>query len=208
MVTYFDYFPSINYKDKKVVDITKKVNIVETAKRDITLLKPYTVLDGEKPEDIAFYYYGSIDFYWLILMTNDMLNYYEDWVMDDNTFQKYMIKKYAKDSGNKKGYDVIVWTMDETSMDNILYFVDKEGKVFSKDTVIIDNIPKHEWKYLKTKSGQKYLIETYLNKVMDVRPFRIYEYEYLNNEQKRNILLIDSQYVSRVLSEFVQKIGD
>ena len=80
--------------------------------------------------------------------------------------------------------------------------------MYSKDTIIIDNIPKYDWKYLKSKSGQKYLIDTYLNSIENVRPFRIYEYEYLNNEQKRNILLIDSQYVSRVLGEFIQKIGE
>lgn len=190
------------------VDITKKVNFINEAKKDITLLKPYTVNDFEKPEDIAYFYYGSIEYYWIILLINDIINYYEDWVMDESTFQKYLTKKYKAKSGNKIGYDVVAWTMNETIMDNILYYVDDEGKIYSKDTVIINNVPKYDFKYMYTIEGQKYLLETYLNKDLNVRPFRIYEYEYLNNEQKRNILLIDAKYINRVISEFTRKMGE
>lgn len=207
MVKYFDYFPQTIYNDKKVVDITKKVNFVESVKKNITLLKPYTVNEGEKPEDIAYFYYGTMDYYWLILLINDITSYYEDWVKDEDTFNKYLIKKYAEKSGDKKGYDVISWTMNETILDNVLYYVDGEGKIFSKDTIIIDNVPKYEYQHLNTPEGQKYLLETYLNSVVGFRPFRIYEYEYLNNEQKRNIVLVDERYVSKVLGEFQQKMG-
>ena len=207
MPKYFDYFPQMIYNGKKVVDITRKAQIIDSVKKDITVLKPYTVNDGERPEDIAYYYYGTMDYFWIILMTNHITNYYEEWVMDAQIFEKYLIKKYAVQSGNKNGYDVIAWTMNQTIMDNILYFHDNEGNVVSTDTVIINHVPEYDWHYRKTTNGRKYLMSTYINNIPQLTPFRIYDYEYGQNEERRNIYLIDKDYVSKVVLDFENTIG-
>ena len=201
MPKYFEYFPLVEYKGKKAVNISKRTAFIQDYLRDVTLMLPYTVGEGERPEDIAYVYYGSIDYYWIILMANNMTNYYEDWVMDSLTFEKYLIKKYAEQS-QKTGYDVVAWTMNEKILDNVLYYIDSDGNTISTDTIIIDYVPAHYWDQRETPEGQKFLIENFIANLEDLRPLRIYEYEQTNNENKRDIVLVNKQYMYKIIEDF------
>ena len=207
MSKYFDYFPKIEYNGHIITDITVKSNLVNSAKQDLTLMMPYRVNDGELPEEIAFHYYGTMDYFWIVLMANNITNYYEGWVKDENTFNKYLMRKYKEQSGNKLGYDVIAWTMNQTLLDNILYFFNEKDEIVSVDTAIIDNVPKSYHHLRKTKDGQKFLLDTFINPNKNYRPLRIYEYEYLNNENKRDIYLINKTYVDKVIGDFISSLG-
>lgn len=201
MPKYFDYLPKTTYGGKKAVNITKRTAFIKEYLKDVTLMLPYTVGEGERPEDIANIYYGTIDYYWIIMMANNMNNYYEDWVMDMTTFENYMKAKYADQSG-KVGYDIIAWTMNEKILDNVLYYIDSNGNTISLDTIIIDYVPKIYWNERNTIEGQKFLIENFLANLENLRPLRIYEYESINNENKRNIVLINKLYINKVIEDF------
>ena len=56
---------------------------------------PYLIKDGERPEDIARYYYGSTSYFWIILLANNMKNIYEDWPRTQDVFDQYIIDKYG-----------------------------------------------------------------------------------------------------------------
>lgn len=121
MSNYFSKFPLIQYNEIFVRDITRRNNFVETNLSNPYLFLPYTVKEGEKPEDIAYDYYGSVDATWLVLLANGILDPYGEWYKSEEHFNQYIMKKYEKESG-KTGYDVIAWTQDETILDNILFF--------------------------------------------------------------------------------------
>ena len=74
-----------------------------------------------RPEDIAYYYYGSTDYTWLIYLANNIVDPYHQWPLSQENFNKYLIEKYAAKSG-KTGYEVIDWTQNETIDENILYY--------------------------------------------------------------------------------------
>lgn len=121
MSRYFSKFPTISYSKTDVRDITRRNNFVERNLSNPYMFLPYTVKENEKPEDIALYYYGSVDYTWLVLLANNMLDPYHDWALPQEEFHKYLIKKYAEEA-NKTGYDVVDWTQNETINDNILYY--------------------------------------------------------------------------------------
>ena len=64
-MAYFSKFPSINYpynenEDiKQSVDVLKRIGIRENIKNDFAVWEKYTIVDGEKPESIAYKLYGS-----------------------------------------------------------------------------------------------------------------------------------------------------
>lgn len=121
MTNYFENFPIINYGGRNVRDISRRNRFVEKLQTDPYLFLPYTIKDGDRPEDIAYYYYGSTDYTWLVYLANNIIDPYHDWPLSEENFDKYIIKKYEELS-NRKGYDVMDWLRDESIEDNIIYY--------------------------------------------------------------------------------------
>lgn len=201
MPIYFDKFPAIIYNGKKAKNISLRSGISDEILKDSSLLLPYTVSDGERAEDVAFNYYGSIDYYWVVLVSNKMINYYEDWPMSSDALTSYIIQKYGDVSG-KVGNEVLDWVANETILDNILYYFDEDGNIVSTDTIIMEFVPKYKWGLRKTVDGQKELVDQYLKNMTKYKPLRMYEYEFLQNEEKRKIVLLNKKYIENIKTSF------
>ncbi len=59
----------------------------------------YDVVDGERPEDIAFKYYDDPELHWVILMTNNITDRYYQWPLTQPQFQEHLKDKYG--AGNE-----------------------------------------------------------------------------------------------------------
>lgn len=202
MSDYFSKFPTITYAERSVYDITRRNNFIRDTLGNPLLFLPYTIKEGEKPEDIANLYYGSVDYTWLVLMANNMLDPYHDWPMSQEVFYNYLIDKYSELS-KKKGIEVVHWCMSELNLDNVVYYYREEnGKLvkISKQTLV--------YNYLLTERGDILTTEDDENLIVDVQPpagyqaYRIFDYENDLNENKREILLVDRQYASKIDTEF------
>lgn len=121
MSNYFDKMPIINYNGYQVRDLTRRNRFLPVSISNPYLFLPYTITDEDRPEDIAYYYYGSTDYTWLVLLANNIIDTYHDWPLKEEDFNKYLINKYEKASG-KKGYEVVDWTQNENISDNIVYY--------------------------------------------------------------------------------------
>jgi hypothetical protein len=121
MSKYFTNYPLIQYKDKQVRDITRRSKVRDSILNDPYIFLPYTVREGEKPEDIARLYYGSVDDTWLVLLANNISDPYYEWPLDDTEFNDYFINKYTEIS-ERSGLDVLRWSQDATRSDNIIYY--------------------------------------------------------------------------------------
>jgi hypothetical protein len=121
MSRYFSRFPFIEYEGKNVRNITRRSKVIEDLRKDPYVFLPYTIKEGERPEDIAYYYYGTVDDTWLILLANNIFDPYTEWAMNDDDFDQYFINKYSSLSG-ETGSNVIQWGLDETRDDNIVYY--------------------------------------------------------------------------------------
>lgn len=166
MSKYFDKFPTIKYDGQTIRDITKRTKFIDKNLSNPLLFLPYTVREGERPEDIAFNYYGSMDYTWLVLLANNMLDPYYDWPLDEQEFHEYLIKKYSEESG-LKGYEVVSWTQNENIADNIVYFykfVEQEDVIYTGEVTPTSNATPVETDYDNTTvtiNGVQYI----LNKV-------------------------------------------
>jgi len=49
----------------------------------------------EKPDDVAYNYYDSAAYSWLVLISNNILDPYFEWPMDTREFEAYLKKKYG-----------------------------------------------------------------------------------------------------------------
>lgn len=120
---YFNKLPEIRYNNVLVRDITRRVNFLKQSVENPYVFLPYTIQEGERAEDVAYYYYGDANYAWLVYLANNIIDPYHQWPMDEETFHNYLIDKYAEKSG-RTGWDVIAWAQDETDRfgDNIVYY--------------------------------------------------------------------------------------
>lgn len=120
MTKYFENFPIVEYEGKQVRDITRRTNFTKEVSQNPLLFMPYTVKEGERPEDIADFYYGSTDFVWAVYFSNQVMDPYHDWPKSEADFNNYLVDKYGEKSG-LVGEDIVDWTRDDNS-ENVLYY--------------------------------------------------------------------------------------
>ena len=191
MSTYFTYFPIIRYDGVDVREVTRRTKFRGDLTSNPYVFLPYTVKDYEKPEDIAYHYYGTVDATWLVLLANNIVDPYTQWVLNPEQFNDYISEKYSEQSG-KTGYEVVSWTQDTTSLENIvLYYTTTENGTELK--VSPDTFP-----YIYDTQNQ--IIGR--NVTEGWTPLRIYDYEVIVNENKREILVVDVKYYDKIRKEF------
>jgi len=190
MSKYFTYFPRVKHTGEFLVDITKRVDVFSDIAENPNFFVPYTVEGDLRPEEVAHYYYGSTEYVWIVYLTNNIIDPYSDWPKTTRVFEEYLEKKYEEQSGLVGGA-VVEWTQNETITDNILYYYNTS----SEDIVSVD-----------TYTYGSDLIEGFVQG--DWAPMRIYESEFIENEAKRKIYLVDNTYTDFMDKELKRLINE
>lgn len=120
MTKYFENFPVISYEGRMVRDITRRSSFTKEVSNNPLLHLPFTIKEGQRPEDIAEFYYGSTDYTWLVYLSNNIIDPYHEWPKAEADFNNYLIDKYGEQSG-LIGEDVVDWTKDDND-ENIIYY--------------------------------------------------------------------------------------
>lgn len=80
---------------KLVTDLMTRVKVREKILDEAMLYDTYDVPSGEKPEDTAFKHFGSSQYHWVILLTNNITDRYYGWPLSEQDFETYIIDKYT-----------------------------------------------------------------------------------------------------------------
>jgi Base plate wedge protein 53 len=203
---YFQTFPRTVYNNRLVVDITKRVRILMQAKSSKTVFYDYHVQDTDTPDSVAARYYGDDYFFWLIHLVNDQVDPNYDWPMPPEVFDKYVLKKYNTYTAARS---------------TILYYKKVPEVFYVSRTSLFDIITEAE--YLAMTIGQRdayeqaeiteheILISPESYEAMDEGqdeyvPVYAYDWEFAENERRRNIRLLDLRYLDEVREEFKKEM--
>ena len=99
-MSYFEMFPQVFYDNKGdgnysvMTNLLARVKLIDSAKLNITDFDYYDIKDGETPEIIAHKYYGDVNLQWIIMVVNNIVDYYEDWPMSVQRFEEFVKEKY------------------------------------------------------------------------------------------------------------------
>ena len=85
---------------KLLPHILRRVKLRSGIRSGSFLFDNYDVKDGERPEDVAFKWFGDAEYHWVILMTNNITDRYYEWPLTQPQFQEYMKDKYG--AGNEE----------------------------------------------------------------------------------------------------------
>lgn len=108
----FQYYGTIDYKTEKIQDITTRYIIsAKTTTTGYPAIVDYIIKDWKSPENIAYDLYGSCDYVWIILLCNNIVNPFEDWLRTNEEMELYINAKYGdkKDDINHYELDGIIY---------------------------------------------------------------------------------------------------
>ena len=121
---YFSKFPKLNYDIKgdgnlsQFTHILKRVKLATNAAANTKIFDYYQVAMGEKPEDIAFKYYGDASLHWVVLIVNDVIDRFHQWPMGVEAFEQYLKDKYSNPNGIHH-YEITKTSGDTSEVINI-----------------------------------------------------------------------------------------
>tara|TARA_R110000824_G_scaffold49838_13_gene139700 strand:+ start:697 stop:1380 length:684 start_codon:yes stop_codon:yes gene_type:complete len=213
---YFNELSHVYYGDseenfKVVCDIFKRVRVRLEAQSDRAVYYEYQIKDGDTPENISHRYYGSVDYYWVVLLMNEIIDPDFDWPLGPNAFEIFLRKKYGVQLDSSATY---VWdrqkilagdTTDyhetvEFKAPNDIYGLDGTTILYSKNDVILDaGTPCNSHFTFTYWDGSENVT---LPKETVVSTINARTKEYRKNEAKRNIKILDERYLADFVKEF------
>lgn len=183
-MSYFSKYPQITITNPvddeqiNIVDIYRRLKISGTLKDNKQLYTTYYIKDNERPEQIAFNYYGDTKYYWTILLANNICK--DDWVLNSQQIENILY--------NTPNQNTIIYHETLELKNKAGYVVIPKGlKVNSNFSIIIDGTL-----FNNTKAS---LPITYRDKFIN------------DNEQKRIIILLDPAIVSKLDDDFGRLIN-
>lgn len=120
---FFQKFPKIQYNttefggntthviNRTVPNMTVKLEIRALDDESVPY-EPYQIKDKDRPDTIAAQMYGSSRYAWVVLLANNMRDWY-DWPLTDLQFYDYMNQKYESSSGANDGVSVSQGTVSQ-----------------------------------------------------------------------------------------------
>ena len=162
-----------------VKNIFRRPKVREDIKNIITSFNYYQIKDNERPDQIAEKYYGDSQLDWVILLTNNITNYNDQWPLDNNSLYKYLLDKYGSE---EKLYDVHHYETVE--------YKDEFGRLLIEGGLIVDTFNSIE---IDTNtSSNSYILESFpsakSNTIVKVNlNQRLSVYDRNGNEIKTNI---------------------
>jgi hypothetical protein len=188
------YYPQIKGGAKLSKNLFRRVRFRDNLNSLYINSVRYTIKEGETPESISYDKYDSTEWYWTILLLNNIIDLNNDWPVDAVELDTAINKKY----GNKQN-DVKHWETYQIK--------NNSGVILLPGGVIIESnqglpaqssptyYPTYSFTYddggvIKTLTGSQVL-----NRVTNR------DFEYDKNEKKKEIFLIKKQYLSKMKDE-------
>lgn len=213
MAKYFNYFPkTFYYVDdlaggdlQNITNLTARYKFNSDLTENLSTFYTYTVQDGERPEMLAHKFYGSSERHWIILLFNGIIDPILGWPMDYSTLNDYIESKYVENADVDGGQTGFEWA--QTNIKEYYY---------TEKTTIESTGEFYESKFsldLETYTSFVNSTETYTlsdGEIVTITQTKslisYYDYEILNNESKREIKILKTEFVPTVESEFRDNI--
>lgn len=95
MDKYFDKFPTISYNNTQIIDITKRVGIIEKDYNNPYIYFPYEIKNNERADNVSYEIYQDQFKSWVLYLSNKITDPYYEWYLTDLEFSNFLESKYG-----------------------------------------------------------------------------------------------------------------
>lgn len=201
---YFNTLPKIITPDQNgysifLTNLVARAKLIEQLKDNPMLFYEYAIQEGDTPEIVAEKYYGDPYRFWIVLLSNELLNPLWDWPLSDNMFLDYINTKYETDA-EAENETPFVYT------NTTVYQYQKIITTKNSDSGI-ENITKvpitlTQYNALTPSITNFNLLDGSATVSITKKIITIYDYESELNDNKRQIKLLNSGYVTNFENSF------
>jgi len=201
-MSYFRELPNVAYQSNLVHKISsreyvviknlfRRVKIRDQIKDQVALYEKYTIRDGERPDTIADRIYGSPELDWIVILSSGITNIKTEWPLSNRDIYRYAESKYGTELNDVHHYETI--KINDSKGRLVL----PAGQIVNKEFTIP---APYEGTYtgIGAYENTEYSGNNDINPVIGVSNF---EYETRENEKKRRIELLKSNYAGQFIRE-------
>ena len=205
MPSYFDQFPTIQYGKKVATNITVRRAFRETMFERYNSYYPYKIKEGERPDMIAYNYYGDSDLVWLVFLANNIIDPYYDWPLTEKQLQRQAIAKYGSIAEADDLLSPAYYNVSDPDVSGVSYRASSDsykqtydGDIYGKESA---TGPKGNWKnYSYTNIDDA--------SVSNVQGVTNWQQMREDNEAKREISLLDKKFLQLAKKELKTLLKD
>ena len=118
--SYFKQLPRLDYPslandrtsvyDFQIVkNLFKRAVLRDDILEDVTSFEKYTVQGDERPDQVAYDFYGDSALDWVVLTTNNIIHVRDEWPMSNRDFLTYLNEKYtSQELSNVHHYETTI----------------------------------------------------------------------------------------------------
>ena len=182
MANYFSSIPNVDYdingtepnQFRSVTNIMQRIRFKPSVLENITDYYPYYVREGERPDIVSFNTYGTVAYSYLILLVNDIVDPLFDWPLPSRQFENYIIEQYG--------------SVSSAQSTNKYYYQTVRAEVAK--TGISERVPEYKIIVDQTTSNS---LDASVRSAQNV-----YDYEGEQNDNKREIKLINPDFIQDI----------
>ena len=190
MANYFSYLPDVFVRTKSyrtgtndpyvlAKNLFRRIKIRDDLSDVILGFEKYTIKNNQRPDQVAEEVYGNVNYDWVVLLVNNIINVYDEWPMTEQELYNYMVRKYGKDD-----------------VEGIHHWVTQEVRSTRGDIQLRADMQVPEnFEYTRVDG-------TLVPKEDLVRPISNYDYESGLNDYKRGIHVLKPQFLNSFIEEF------
>jgi hypothetical protein len=173
-----------------------RTSIIPQLLNNPALYYEYDIQEGDTPEVLATKYYSDPYRYWLVLFANQIFDPQWQWPLSYQRFNDYITDKYGSTSAaqaNTYQYQKTISTTDSISQNTTtdIYVIDSNTYTNLIESKEIINLQPTIW-------NQNASITIVTTK----QELSTYDWELQQNEKRRNIKIINSNYVGQFEAQF------
>ncbi len=190
--SYFRQLPELDYPSlandrksaydyQKVKNIFKRAVIRDDLFDEVVAFTKYSVVGDERPDQVAYNFYGDSGLDWVVLTTNNIIHVRDEWPMGNQDFLTYLNAKYtAEQLSNIHHY--------ETKL-----IRDSRGRLIQPEGLTVP-----------AGHSISFLDNGVLRTESQLTSFTFLEHENNMNDKKRDIDILRPEYLSVFLENFAE----
>ena len=188
---YFRELPNLQYQSPytnrissstyvTAKNIFRRMKIRDDLKSVFSVFNKYEIDDGDRPDTVARDLYGKSNLDWVVLITANIINVRDEWPMSDKDVYNFTVSKYGLENVNNiKHYET-------RQIKNCRGFIVlRSGEIVGS----YFSISYYDGKDITTTPSNT------------VRGVTNYEYEVIENQKKRTIDVLRSEYLQQFLND-------
>ena len=189
---YFRQVPDLEYIDRspgdqtignysKVKNLFKRAQLRQDIFGNLSFFTKYKIIGNERPDSVAYKFYNDPTLDWMVLLANNIINVQTEWPLNENSFHNFLIDKYETEE-----------KIHSTHHYESIQIKNSAGVIMMKEGLTIEQDFSLSY-FDKTLAG----ITTATNMSTAITN---YEYETKLQDEKRNIFVLKSYYLTLVLN--------